>query len=195
MRFVLRVSREVVRWFRTWPHWAKDIYRITTYVNVLELIPTFAAIALVPRHFFRRMPAVLRGQMPIYRTPVKFFASSVILFVVAFFFRHRDLTATVDAQHAVWYMLLLIPLTPVLMIALALLLWLACQLPRAIPHQRPSPSRILIPSGLFCFRTPTRAWTGVDSFGDCFTSVSTLSLRGRLPSSSLDTAWLRWPRW
>ncbi len=154
MRFVLQIARKLVGWFRKWPHWAKDLYAIVTYVNFIELIPTIGAIALAPRHFFRRLPMVLRHKRPLYRTPVKFFTSSASLFVAVFFLRHPELAHSLKSTEAVWYMLILIPLTPLLMAGLSLVLWSAYQLPRAIPTETPFPQPNPYPLSLvFSLRT------------------------------------------
>ena len=139
MRIVLRITRKLVRRYRKWPHWAKDLYGLVTYINFADLVPTVAAIALAPCHFFRRLPLVLKSGSPIYRTPVKFFTNFASLFVAVFFFRHPEMSRIIEPREAVWYMLVLIPLTPVLMAVLALGLWSAYQLPRIIPTSTPFP--------------------------------------------------------
>jgi len=54
------------------PHWLKDVIGVAGYFDVITFIPTFLAIALGSRHFFRRVPIILKSKHPLYMTPLKF---------------------------------------------------------------------------------------------------------------------------
>lgn len=70
------------------PHWAKDIYRVVKFVNLLELVPTLASIFLAPRHFFRRLDLTLNerrsGLKTVYKSPIGFATRSAVLIATTF---------------------------------------------------------------------------------------------------------------
>lgn len=133
MRRILLATRRLQRWHRRWPHWAKDLYGLISYVNFVELIPTLSAIALAPRHFFRRLPQILAGKSRIYQTPIKFFVNFATLFLLLFFLRNGELREALSQSNALLYALLLIPLTPLVMPALGGCAWALYQAPRLLP--------------------------------------------------------------
>ena len=162
---VLQLTGKLGRWFRKWPHWAKDLYGIISYVNFVELLPTVAAIILAPRHFFRRLSLVLADKRRMYQTPVKFFVNFASLFLAVFYLRHGDLSGALQQATAVWYMPLLIPLTPVLMAGLAIVCWCLYQLPRLVPsetrfpHPNPYPLLLVLSPVAYWHLDPRRfAW-------------------------------------
>lgn len=134
MRWVLRVSGSTRRGFSRLPHWVKDAYDLVSYVNFVELVPTIVAIAIAPRHFFRRLPRTLEGKCPHYKTPIKFFANFAALFLMLFFLRHGDLKNVMSQANALWALLLVIPLTPPAMIILGIISWGLYQAPRLAPN-------------------------------------------------------------
>jgi hypothetical protein len=80
VRWVRRCKRRVFH-SRKLPHWAKDSYdlaepfiakAVTECIKVLKLLPTFIAVWLTPRHFFRRLPLILKSEKSMYVTPTKF---------------------------------------------------------------------------------------------------------------------------
>ena len=133
MRRILLATRRLQRWHRRWPHWAKDLYGLISYVNFVELIPTLSAIALAPRHFFRRLPQILAGKSRIYQTPIKFFVNFASLFLLLFFLRNGELREALSQTNVLLYALLLIPLTPLVMPALGACAWALYQAPRLLP--------------------------------------------------------------
>ena len=150
MHTVLKLTRRLGGWFRQWPHWAKDLYGIISYVNFVELLPTVAAIVLAPRHFFRRLSLVLAGKRRMYQTPVKFFVNFASLFLAVFYLRHGGLNGVLEQASALWYMPLLIPFTPLAMAGLAVVCLCLYQLPRLVPsetrfpHPNPHPLRLVL---------------------------------------------------
>lgn len=134
MRRILRASGNIRRRFAAAPHWVRDLYSLVSYVNFLELVPTLACLGFAPRHFFRRLPQTLSGKRTLFHTPVKFFANFAALFLMLFFLRHGELKSITDPQQASWFMLLLIPLTPVLMYVLGLGTYLLYGIVRFAPN-------------------------------------------------------------
>jgi hypothetical protein len=139
MRRLLLLARQTSRWHRRWPHWAKDLYGLLSYVNFIELLPTILAIALAPRHFFRRLPQILAGKRRMYQTPIKFFVNFATLFLLVFYLRFGELRDILGQETALWYALLLIPLTPLLMPALGAATWTLYQAPRLLPGDKSFP--------------------------------------------------------
>ncbi|HMJ81640.1 MAG TPA: hypothetical protein VK504_00645 [Vicinamibacterales bacterium] len=81
----MRVAHHLERRFfkaRT-PHWFRDTVGLLSYFKPLKYLPTFAAILLVPSHFFRRVPRILAGASTPYMTPIGFFSGSIALSLVA----------------------------------------------------------------------------------------------------------------
>jgi hypothetical protein len=56
------------------PHWAKDALKLVTYVSFLRLIPTLHMVVFYPRHFFKVVPAIVKGAKAssYYLTPIQF---------------------------------------------------------------------------------------------------------------------------
>ncbi|MEM9366135.1 MAG: hypothetical protein AAGD07_09070 [Planctomycetota bacterium] len=134
MRWLVKTAGRVRKRFARSPHWARDILGLVSYVNFIELIPSLVAIAVAPRHFFRRLPMTLRGHRPLFQTPVKFFFNFAALFLFLFFLRHADLPSVIQEQHAIWYLPLMIPLTPPCMFGLGIITLFLYQLPRLAPN-------------------------------------------------------------
>ncbi|MEM9645561.1 MAG: hypothetical protein AAF989_11270 [Planctomycetota bacterium] len=134
MRRLLRLSGTIRRKFSGLPHWVHDIYGLLSYVNFVELLPTVAAIAMAPRHFFRRLPQTMAGQRSHFQTPVKFFANFAALFLAVFFVRHGDWTQLSEEGISFWYLAALIPMTPLAMYGLGIVSWVLYQVPRLSPN-------------------------------------------------------------
>ncbi|MGR9276244.1 hypothetical protein ACU8KI_16715 [Rhizobium leguminosarum] len=83
LKLLQRVSRYRRRFFglKT-PHWLKDGLSIGGYLNVFDLLPTLAAIALAPDHFFKRVPQIISSKFTWHKTPIKFLTSGVALIVI-----------------------------------------------------------------------------------------------------------------
>jgi hypothetical protein len=90
-RIIRLIRRSLRRYFEgDPPSWAADIYKAVKFINFIELIPTIAAIALVPRHFFRRVnlilqPGVSGVRKSIYKTPIQFVAHIITLLLASKF--------------------------------------------------------------------------------------------------------------
>ena len=88
-RIVRLIRRSLRRFFGGEPpSWAADIYKAVKFINFIELIPTIAAIALVPRHFFRRVNLILQPRLSgvrksIYKTPIQFVAHIITLLLAS----------------------------------------------------------------------------------------------------------------
>ena len=139
VNYLIRLHNKTGRWYRKWPHWSRDLTSLISYINFLGLIPTILSLALVPRHFFRRLPLVLQQKKPQFRTPVAFFVNGSVLFYLAFSLRHKEFAGYAEGLELVAQMLVLIPITPIAMALLALVLWCIYQLPRLIPTQTAFP--------------------------------------------------------
>lgn len=93
MFFVYRIVRRFRSLLRRWfggdpPAWAIDLYKAVKVVNFVELLPTIAAIALAPRHFFHRLNLVLEKRpsgirKSSYKTPIQLVASIVALILAS----------------------------------------------------------------------------------------------------------------
>ncbi len=70
-------------------HWASDLLFIPLVVlkELAELLPTTSAILLVPRHFFERLPSIIRekpsGGKNLYKTPIGFARQVALLLLAA----------------------------------------------------------------------------------------------------------------
>lgn len=54
------------------PWWWDDLLSLSEYINFLNLIPTFGAITFAPNHFFRKLPAILKGKSDLFLDPIKY---------------------------------------------------------------------------------------------------------------------------
>jgi hypothetical protein len=96
------------------------VYGLVGYVNFVGLLPTAAAIAAAPEHFFRRVPANGRSFNSLYKPPLKFLTSFAALV--------GALAVTIGPRHFnaadLRIMVVLTALAmPVLMLALVLFVW------------------------------------------------------------------------
>lgn len=137
--YLIRLHHKAGRWYQKWPHWSKDLTSLISYINFLGLVPTILSLALVPRHFFRRLPLILQQKKPLFRTPIAFFVNGSILFYLLFSLRHKEFAGYAEGLGLVAQMLVLIPITPIAMALLAIVLWCIYQLPGLIPTRNPFP--------------------------------------------------------
>jgi hypothetical protein len=106
------------------PHWARDLFGVLKYANVVGLVLPLAAITLNPIHFFRRLPQYIASKNSWFGSPVKFFTQGVTLMAGLSFFiggvllylipsedRVADPTYTLSSVY--WYVLLYALLAPV----------------------------------------------------------------------------------
>lgn len=77
---VRRITSFLVRRFQgKTPRWVEDTYERFEVLNVLLVIPTFIAVWLGPRHFFRRLPQIVDGKHVLYVTPIKYLSYALIV--------------------------------------------------------------------------------------------------------------------
>jgi hypothetical protein len=137
--FLIRLSHLLRKQFGSaLPHLLKDLSGVFGYINFVGLIPTFAAVALAPNHFFRRLPYYLTGKVNYYKTPIKFLTSGVSLMVISLH------VAPLSTTNAYVISLIFVVTSPVLIIV-------ACLVARGegctIHLQHTDPARLFLHNG------------------------------------------------
>ncbi|MBY5854318.1 hypothetical protein HFN51_27845 [Rhizobium leguminosarum] len=118
------------------PHWFKDGLSLVGYLNFLDLMPTLAAIALSPSHFYKRVPQIVSDKFSWYKTPIKFLTSGIALIVVllvsmdsGLFEQHGLADKTLMAK----YLLVICLTTPLTIPFVALVLRIGLSIISALP--------------------------------------------------------------
>jgi hypothetical protein len=118
LKILQRVSRLRRRLFsNSTPHWFKDALPLVSYINVVDLLPTLFAITLAPQHFYKRLPQYVQSKRTWFKTPIKFFTSSITLIVAALLVLAPDvvkLAGVTDKAIMFWYLAVICLLTPVM---------------------------------------------------------------------------------
>lgn len=94
MRRLFALVRRLRRWRRALirrgaPKYAFDTLEHLRFVSVLRLLLTAAVLLQNPRHFFRRLPRLLKAEKPLYLNPLEFlvaaipFSLTLVLFYVS----------------------------------------------------------------------------------------------------------------
>jgi hypothetical protein len=61
------------------PQWLADAYERFEFANVFLVVPTFIALWLAPRHFYRRLPQIVDGKHALYVTPIKYISYALVV--------------------------------------------------------------------------------------------------------------------
>jgi len=107
------------------PQWATDVYSLLKYVNILELVPTLAAIGLEPYRFFGRRMTGGKPSLRVYKSPVKFLttATSALALLVTALCAHY-LGKQYKPTRIEYVVLVAVLTVPLWSIVLSILVWL-----------------------------------------------------------------------
>jgi hypothetical protein len=121
------------------PHWFKDAAGLVSYVNMLALLPTFAAIALEPEHFFRRLPQYIRSKKSWVKTPLKFLTSCLAFIAGVLFFLAKDefIANDITERSIYWSAVVMAASAPILLPVTCIVLLAFYHLARFLPDLAP----------------------------------------------------------
>jgi hypothetical protein len=110
------------------PHWLKDSVGLIKYINLVGLFPTVYMMIFQPRHFFKRLPAILNGSKTYYLSPISFVTNVAALQIVLITLVFPG-SSVADNPQLVLLHIGAVILSPMLLAAacvIVLLLWFIC---------------------------------------------------------------------
>lgn len=127
---VVRLGKRIIRrvFGKDVPHWLKDSGSLFKYINVFRLIPTLQVLICAPSHFFKSIPAILKGKKAHYVSPLQFLSNIIIVQIALLSLLYED-EGIIDKTILLASNLVLIFFGPVLMVAASvalLTIWFLC---------------------------------------------------------------------
>src|ERR1017187_7159243 len=106
---------------------------------MLALLPTFAAIAIDPDHFFRRLPQYIRNKKSWVKTPLKFFTSGLGFIAAILFFWGKDelVGSDITERSVYWYAVVTGACAPFLVPVVCLFLLVLYNITKILPGLAP----------------------------------------------------------